>query len=354
MAETSTLRRDTADMALSTFFDTDDVVRGLGLARFVDGSQPHATSLTIADVKDAESLVPAASATRRATDDEGGGYVLAEGPGWTASIRRHPSGHCEVDVFAVDEETLARCRADVVANAPVNEPEPDRILVQFWFLASQPSYRTRTIDAPEWTDIAANYTASTRSALDRLMALEPEPTDGRLVIWHGGAGTGKTTAARALARAWRDHHDVMFATDPDRLFGAPGYLMHVLLETGDGDRARLLVIEDADDLLRRREADRSAFARLLNVADGFVGDGLRLTILLSTNEPTTRLDPAMTRPGRCLASIEFAPLTATEATAWLGRRLPRHQPTTLAELVRLRDHPDEASEPVSAGHGTYL
>ena len=66
-----------------------------------------------------------------------------------------------------------------------------------------------------------------------------------------------------------------------------------------------------------------------------IGQGTRTLVLITTNEPVGRLHPAARRPGRCLADVEFTPLSAAEANAWLAargheRRVDR--PTTLAEL----------------------
>jgi hypothetical protein len=77
------------------------------------------------------------------------------------------------------------------------------------------------------------------------------------------------------------------------------------------------------------------FARLLNIADGLLGQGSRALILITTNEPLGKLYPATLRPGRAMATLEFTPLAAAEASAWLAARgLERRigVPATIAEL----------------------
>jgi len=57
-------------------------------------------------------------------------------------------------------------------------------------------------------------------------------------------------------------------------------------------------------------------------------------LLITTNEELSRLHPALTRPGRCLAQVAFGPFSPAEAVAWRGdddRPAPR-RPMTLAEL----------------------
>jgi ATP-dependent 26S proteasome regulatory subunit len=69
----------------------------------------------------------------------------------------------------------------------------------------------------------------------------------------------------------------------------------------------LIVAEDSDEFLRlsaRREAG-AALGRLLNLTDGILGQGSNTLILLTTNELLENLHPALIRPGRCLAQIEF-------------------------------------------------
>ena len=344
-------------VTLQPFGDFDDVARGLALTRFIDGTEPVGRELDLRGVDRPEQLVPAGSIQRRAETAAGARFVLARGDGWTAGIHRWTSGQCDVVLSAVDDEVMAKIVAEMSSNLTPVDATSDDLQVQFWFNAGSPRCRWRTIDAPSWADIARNYPIATRTALDALMAHVPTESDGRLIAWYGKPGTGKTTAARALCHAWRAHHEILFVTDPERLFGDTAYLMHLLLESSSENGWRLLVIEDADDLLRRGGGDRAAFARLLNVADGFVGHGLQLTVLLSTNESARALDPAMVRPGRCLAQVEFETFDSAGAHEWLGRTPTSPTPLSLAELVRERDgagHPgfDHVSD--RAAPGQYL
>jgi hypothetical protein len=55
--------------------------------------------------------------------------------------------------------------------------------------------------------------------------------------------------------------------------------------------------------------------------------------LLTTNEELNRLHPAIIRPGRCLARVEFDKFTPSEAKQWLpvGSKAPATD-LTLAEM----------------------
>src|SRR5208282_570193 len=108
--------------------------------------------------------------------------------------------------------------------------------------------RHREIDAPSFESIADNYAALVRGALERLLAMNA-PDAGRLILWRGEPGTGKSHALRALARTWAPWCSAHFIMDPEELLGRGGaYMLDVLSWDGDDqDRWRLLILEDAGE-----------------------------------------------------------------------------------------------------------
>ena len=62
--------------------------------------------------------------------------------------------------------------------------------------------------------------------------------------------------------------------------------------------------------------------------------GLRVLVLVTTNEPLGLLHPAVSRPGRCAAAIELPAFPPAEAAGWLAERGadPVEGEATLAEL----------------------
>src|SRR5436309_12224265 len=109
--------------------------------------------------------------------------------------------------------------------------------------------------APERPQIESNYAADSREKLPSAMAWAGNPPPGgRLVLWHGRPGTGKTTAIRALAWEWRSWSEFHFVTDPEQFLENPAYLLQATTESRrhpivPANRWRILVLEDAGEYL---------------------------------------------------------------------------------------------------------
>jgi hypothetical protein len=269
------------------------------------------------------------------------------------------SGYVHAQVAAESADlcgaALDRLRQLLPAPEPVARHD---VPVTFWtYTPNGPMPSMRAIAVPEWSEIRDNYAAETRDELERIMSGFRPSHGGQLILWHGDAGTGKTFALRALAWEWREWCQLHYIVDPDTFFGQRAdYLMTVLTqpdelsarlqmmrsyhgfggavfhravqvvdaeeddEEADGAKHwRLLVLEDTGELLTpdAKSIIGQGLSRFLNVADGLIGQGLRVLVLVTTNEELRRLHPAVARPGRCAANIEFEALATDEAGAWL-------------------------------------
>ena len=325
---------------------------------------------------------------------EGAETVLFERDGLLVQVHL-VSGFVSVTIAGRDRAAMDEALRSLEPDLPAPDPSArQEVQVTFWTYGPhgpQPSWRS--IAVPTWAEIEANYDAVTHRALAPLMGEFQPARGGQLVLWHGEAGTGKTYALRALAWEWREWCDFHYIVDPDRFFGEHAdYLMSVLLqhegleeefdenqvlvEFGPGlpgwapfpsassfERPggrpkpwKLLMLEDTGELLTpdARSLIGQGLSRFLNLVDGLIGQGLRVLVLVTTNEEIRKLHPAVARPGRAAANVLFGRLSAEEANAWLERRGSGERvvsATTLASLYALAEGVDPGSRQVEAGFG---
>lgn len=336
----------------------EDIV-GLAFKQLTFERHPFVRSFRIDRPVAPADLIPGGLSVKRCATHESGVVALAQGPHATLLIKGYPRATI-VSVAAASPAEADALEAEVRCRAP-QISTPGDVPIRTWHSSTHGSYRAadRSIAAPDWRSIEANYAAAPRRELRQLMSVAPPLDGGKLILWHGDPGTGKTTALRALMREWSRWCSSQYIADPERFFADPGYIGEVLTRpipvaggptfstAGEPDaRWRLIIAEDSDEYLRasaRRDAG-AGLGRLLNLADGVLGQGFNTLILLTTNEELHRIHPALTRPGRCLARVEFPRFSLAEARDWLPDDCLVPGPVTLAELYEHAGQLDRIGE----------
>jgi hypothetical protein len=244
----------------------------------------------------------------------------------------------------------------MVKDIPPRQIDEDRVPLWLWHRGpSGPDCKSKVIKAPTWEEVGRNYTSEASGSLGELMKMEKPENSGKIILWHGAPGTGKTSAIRTLMREWKSWCNFHYVSDPEDMFKNPSYLMTV--STSDDNAWRLVIAEDCDGLLRpdARNDTGNGLGRLLNFSDGILGQGTNTLFLLTTNVQLDSLHPALTRPGRCLGQMEFKKFTRKNMMDWMpeGVTVP-NQEMTLAEMI---DHVNKRK--ISTGletkqFGTYI
>jgi hypothetical protein len=265
------------------------------------------------------------------------GY-LCRGDGYLVRLRfTKTKKRLEVNLAADTDEEVDEA-LDYIKGLVLQDLDEDSIQMTFWTQAAHgPTQYDRSVQAESWNKLKDNYPSTD---LDALMTDFKPGAGGQLILWSGPPGEGKTYALRTFAYQWRDLLKIHYIVDSDKFFGPNSdYLLQVLLEEVEDDenKWRLLVLEDAGELIAMdaKQETGQALSRLLNSCDGLIGQGLKILVLITTNEEVGKLHPAIARPGRCAANIEFKPFSKEQGEAWLkahGKEQELDGPVTLADL----------------------
>jgi len=146
----------------------------------------------------------------------------------------------------------------------------------------------------------------------------------------GEPGTGKSNFIRQMMEH-RGYENVPYLIDNELLLLDP-----MLISYLQGQKEmQLMIAEDADNFVAKREDHNKSMVGLLNMSSGIAAGNTK--IILSTNLANiNKVDPALVRPGRCFKILTFEKLTPEQATdigAEIDIDIPYESDMTLAEVL---------------------
>ena len=149
----------------------------------------------------------------------------------------------------------------------------------------------------------------------------------------GPVGTGKTYLIRSLLSEVRDRRAILCS--PASHFLEQGGR---LLDAVNVAEKSFLILEDLGDLLAKDNVSRQAdlTANLLNFTDGLVSLFVNTIVVLTFNHEMEAMNPAVLRPGRCLASIRTSLLPHEQALNLAEGDLAEQRSYSLAEVYQSR------------------
>lgn len=171
--------------------------------------------------------------------------------------------------------------------------------------------------------------------------LESPSPNGRLAVFYGPPGSGKTHLIKALISELTKAKVIVFPSSLVSSLDGPALISLFFSEqeknSGSKRKPIVLVIEDADDSLTKRTANNmSSISAILNTADGILGTCLDIRIVATTNAKEFEIDEALLRTGRLLSCIHVDILPPEQCSLVYkkitGKEKTFNKPTVLSDI----------------------
>lgn len=169
------------------------------------------------------------------------------------------------------------------------------------------------LNVPDVGNLDVTYGSGFTEISNQILSTVKDITKTGLLIFHGTAGTGKTTCIKWLSG--QTHRKFIYI---------PSYMVNAITEPSFMElflrlQDTVFVIEDAEESLRHRvSGGSSVVSTLLNLTDGILADTLNCQFICTFNTELENIDPALLRPGRLLVRHEFDRLTIEESKLYLA------------------------------------
>lgn len=161
--------------------------------------------------------------------------------------------------------------------------------------------RDFSTNIPTNIDLEYNYGEGFKKIHEKIIEKLSTKTNG-LYVFNGDPGTGKSTYIKFLASVLPEKKFVYIPEFMMGMLNQPD-VIRLLLD----NKNVIMVIEDAEKLIRKREADDggSVVSTLLNFTDGILSDIMGIPIILTYNTHSDNIDQALLRKGRLQYKHEF-------------------------------------------------
>ena len=161
----------------------------------------------------------------------------------------------------------------------------------------------------ELVELDLHYGEGFENFNEQLLNRLNEDTKG-LTLFHGVAGSGKTTYIRYLLRKIKelnkDNNVLYFPPTMVDSITDPSFINFISGWVTESKGKNYIFIEDAEPLLESRDMTRNiGITNLLNLTDGLLNDILNIQVIATFNTNLKNIDLALLRPERLTARKEF-------------------------------------------------